>query len=177
MARRPRTSRSYITAGSDGNLWYTSFANNRIGRITPAGAITTFADPAGTTSTSGPQDITAGPDGNVWFASAANDRIGRVEVGGVAPAPARPDALIRNGTTEAFRGNDVYNTTGANQTRTVASPRNRTVTLSIRVQNDRPVNDSLRVQGAAGNTGAFRVRYYAGCHRDHQPGRGRRPTP
>ena len=37
-----------ITAGPDGNLWFTEFDGNRIGRMTPAGAFTEFApDPAG----------------------------------------------------------------------------------------------------------------------------------
>jgi streptogramin lyase len=55
-----------ITAGPDGNLWFTERhpQSGRIGRITPAGKVTEFpAGPAPTVS------ITAGPDGNVWFAS------------------------------------------------------------------------------------------------------------
>ncbi len=50
-----------ITAGSDGNLWFTEY-HDRIGRITPAGIITEFS--TGITSGSSPISITAGPDGN-----------------------------------------------------------------------------------------------------------------
>ena len=34
-----------ITAGPDGNLWFTEVNGNKIGRITPGGTITEFADP------------------------------------------------------------------------------------------------------------------------------------
>src|SRR5438128_11788033 len=34
-----------ITAGPDGNLWFTEQSASRIGRITPAGVITEFAAP------------------------------------------------------------------------------------------------------------------------------------
>ena len=65
-----------IAAGPDGNLWFTNFANGRIGRITPAGVITTFTDPDGMVD--GPDGIAAGPDGNLWFTSSRNNRIGRI---------------------------------------------------------------------------------------------------
>ena len=45
-----------IARGSDGNLWFTEFGSDRIGRITPAGVITDFALAAG----SGPTGIAAG---------------------------------------------------------------------------------------------------------------------
>src|SRR5450432_3836757 len=54
-----------ITAGPDGNLWFTEFNANQIGRITPAGVVTEFS--AGITAGSGPEFVTGGPDGNVWF--------------------------------------------------------------------------------------------------------------
>src|SRR5438093_608793 len=53
-----------ITAGPDGNLWFTEFFASEIGRVTTGGAITEFPVP---TPNSGPNDISAGPDGNVWF--------------------------------------------------------------------------------------------------------------
>jgi streptogramin lyase len=55
-----------ITAGPDGNLWFTE--QNKIGRITPQGAITEFPGSG--------RSITAGPDGNLWFTAPGN--IGRV---------------------------------------------------------------------------------------------------
>ena len=36
---------SSITAGPDGNLWFTEFDTNKIGRITPAGVFTEFVVP------------------------------------------------------------------------------------------------------------------------------------
>ena len=64
-----------ITAGPDGNLWFTSVGN--IGRITTSGVVTVFPTPAGKTGRL-PGDITAGPDGNLWFTDQSNDAIGRI---------------------------------------------------------------------------------------------------
>jgi hypothetical protein len=53
-----------ITAGPDGNVWFTEYSGNRIGRITPAGIVTEFSTGiAGAT----PGRVAAGPDGNLWF--------------------------------------------------------------------------------------------------------------
>jgi streptogramin lyase len=67
-----------ITAGPDGNLWFTEQNSpGRIGRITPAGTITEFT--AGLTANSFPTGIAAGPDGNLWFTEQNNPgRIGRI---------------------------------------------------------------------------------------------------
>ncbi len=72
-----------ITAGPDGNLWFTQQANPaRIGRITPAGVVTEFT--AGLSANSQPTGIAAGPDGNLWFTERLNPaRIGRITPAGV----------------------------------------------------------------------------------------------
>ena len=70
----------YIAAGPDGNLWFTE-ANNRIGRVTPAGVVTEFS--AGIVAGAAPVGITAGPDGNLWFTEQNSDRIGRITPLGV----------------------------------------------------------------------------------------------
>src|SRR5438093_628469 len=49
-----------ITAGPDGDLWFTELTNNKIGRISPTGTLTEFLLP---TASSSPGGITAGPDG------------------------------------------------------------------------------------------------------------------
>jgi streptogramin lyase len=75
------TAPSAITAGPDGNLWFTD--TNAIGRITPAGTITEFKTnlnlgsmPFG--------DIVAGSDGNLWFADEGTTKaIGRITPSGV----------------------------------------------------------------------------------------------
>jgi uncharacterized repeat protein (TIGR01451 family) len=76
-----------ITAGPDGNLWFTLF-DNEIGRITPTGQVTVFPVPP---SASPPSRITAGLDGNLWFTYILFDhQIGRITPTGqvtVFPTP------------------------------------------------------------------------------------------
>jgi streptogramin lyase len=49
-----------ITAGPDGNVWFTEFSGPAyVGRVTPAGDVTEF--PSGGSQI---EDITSGPDGN-----------------------------------------------------------------------------------------------------------------
>lgn len=73
-----------ITTGPDGNLWFTVMGPAQaIGRITPAGAITTYPLPY---SDFGSQmwGIAAGPDGNVWFTHTfGGNGIGRITPAGV----------------------------------------------------------------------------------------------
>jgi streptogramin lyase len=68
-----------ITKGPDGNLWFTEFNSNKIGRITPAGMITEFP----VLGAGNPVDITAGPDGNLWFTEYSGDKIRRITPAGV----------------------------------------------------------------------------------------------
>lgn len=78
---------------------------------------------------------------------------GDVHVGDCATPPAvrRPDAELRRSTEQAFVGNNVYNTTGANQTRTIVRQRNRTATFFVRIRNDGNVTESYKVTGTRGN--------------------------
>ncbi|HEX8036911.1 MAG TPA: SMP-30/gluconolactonase/LRE family protein [Ktedonobacterales bacterium] len=64
-----------ITTDPDGNLWFVERSTNRIGRITPTGAITEFPVP---THNAGLYSITAGPDGNLWFTERTAGKIGRI---------------------------------------------------------------------------------------------------
>jgi streptogramin lyase len=68
-----------ITAGLDGNLWFTEGEGNNIGRITTAGAFTEFSIP---TAKSGPRGIAIGPDGNLWFTELNGNKIGRITPAG-----------------------------------------------------------------------------------------------
>jgi streptogramin lyase len=54
-----------ITAGPDGNVWFTDTNANAVGSITPSGSITEFAE-AGLFM---PRGIATGADGNLWVAS------------------------------------------------------------------------------------------------------------
>ncbi len=66
-----------LTAGPDGNLWFSEQYTNKIARITPSGTITEFSDP----STDGfPTAITAGADGNLWFSD--KDGLGKISPSG-----------------------------------------------------------------------------------------------
>src|SRR5215831_14267254 len=63
-----------VVRGADGNLWFTEFAADRIGRITPAGVVTEFTLAAGR----GPLNITSGPDNLLYFTESTGDQIGRI---------------------------------------------------------------------------------------------------
>ncbi len=68
-----------ITAGPDGNMWFTEKEGNSIGRITPTGRVTEYPLP---TPSAAPYDIAAGSDGNLWFTEAAANKIGRITPSG-----------------------------------------------------------------------------------------------
>jgi streptogramin lyase len=53
-----------ITAGPDGNLWFTEEVGNKIGRISPSGVVVEFPLPV---ADSHPMGIATGSDGNLWF--------------------------------------------------------------------------------------------------------------
>ncbi len=88
-----------ITAGPDGNLWFTEHAAKNVARITPSGAITEFSVAAGL-----PTGITLGPDGNLWFAGGTE--IGRVTpTGGITGFPV-PLSHLSSGATYIASGPD-----------------------------------------------------------------------
>jgi hypothetical protein len=78
-----------ITAGPDGNLWFTEGGGNQIGQITPDGRVTEFPVP---TPSSFPYGIMAGPDGNLWFTEFGANQVGRFVNDGLAPH-GRSDAI------------------------------------------------------------------------------------
>jgi streptogramin lyase len=74
-----------ITAGPDGNVWFTEQGlNPKIGRITPAGTIAEFSLPQ---LNAIPVEIVAGPDGNLWFTATGRDgRLAPSYIGQITPA-------------------------------------------------------------------------------------------
>ena len=89
-----------ITAGPDGNLWYTGpFGNDStIGRLTTAGQATPFD----VTDAGDQFGITVGPDGALWFAQALGNDIGRITTDGQSftevkglTAAARPEYIAQ----------------------------------------------------------------------------------
>ena len=92
-----------ITAGSDGNLWFTAYG---IGRITPAGEITIFASvtpgtlPAGVSIGAVDSGITKGPDGNVWYVVGAFD--GNAYLTSMDPTGATTSYVLPGGVSASF---------------------------------------------------------------------------
>src|SRR2546427_332662 len=79
----------YIVTGPDGNLWFTEFNGEKIGRITTRGVFTEFP----VFSNAHPSGIAVGPDGNVWFTEFSGNQIGRITTSGVLtefPLPTHP---------------------------------------------------------------------------------------
>jgi hypothetical protein len=72
-----------MTLGADGNVWFTERVANKIGMITPAGAITEYDIP---TAGSAPFLIAAGPNSTIWFSESGANKLG-VLSGIIAPAP------------------------------------------------------------------------------------------
>jgi streptogramin lyase len=67
-----------ITAGPDGNLWFTEFTKNKIDKISPiTGIITQYSI---STANAGPSGIAAGPDGNLWFTELFTNKIGKISL-------------------------------------------------------------------------------------------------
>ncbi|HTU80885.1 MAG TPA: hypothetical protein VMF61_02085 [Candidatus Acidoferrales bacterium] len=64
----------YITAGSDGNMWFTD-NNNTIVKIAIDGTLTPYAIPTGNAD---PQGATLGENGSVWFTEFNSSKIAQV---------------------------------------------------------------------------------------------------
>jgi streptogramin lyase len=102
----PATAHSYpegITAGPDGNLWFTENFGNKIGNITPQGAITEFPVPS-----AGPHGITAGPDGNLWYTTDyinSGNHVGRITPAGTVTEFNLPTNSASYGITAGPDGN------------------------------------------------------------------------
>jgi virginiamycin B lyase len=80
-----------ITAGPDGNLWFTETATavlgggpgiNGVGRLTTSGRVTEFS--AGISGA--PRSIARGPDGNLWFVEESNSESPAGIIGRITPA-------------------------------------------------------------------------------------------
>ncbi len=69
-----------ITAGPDGNIWFTEENQSQIGRVTPNGTITEFPTP---TPNSYPVQIISGPGGDMWFTEDGASNIAKITPSGV----------------------------------------------------------------------------------------------
>jgi streptogramin lyase len=68
-----------LITGPDGNLWFTEYIGNKIGKVTTSGAFIEYTIP---TAGSHPYGIAAGPDGNLWFTERFANQIGKVTTSG-----------------------------------------------------------------------------------------------
>lgn len=69
-----------ITTAPSGDMWFVEENTNKIGRITPSGAITEMTLPAQTTPDSRVHDLDVAPDGNVWVAWDSGWKLSRIDV-------------------------------------------------------------------------------------------------
>jgi virginiamycin B lyase len=75
------TTPSSLVAGPDGNVWFVDSGTDMIGKITPAGQVTEYADAANPGMS--PLSLVRGSDGNLWFSDTGSTKaIGRVTPAG-----------------------------------------------------------------------------------------------
>jgi virginiamycin B lyase len=64
-----------ITPGPGGNLWFTEYYGNKVGKIGTDGKVSEYPVPA---SGAYLWDIVAGPNGNIWFTEYGAGNIGTI---------------------------------------------------------------------------------------------------
>jgi streptogramin lyase len=103
-----------ITAGPDGNLWFTEDRANKVAKVTSSGGFTEYFLP---TANSVPDSIAAGPDGNLWFTEGGGgNKIGKVTTSGVFTEYAIPTAYgCSSGIAAGPDGNLWFTESGANK--------------------------------------------------------------
>jgi hypothetical protein len=79
----------------------------------------------------------------------------------IAASDQQPDAWVSTSSSSGYIGNNVYNGTGSQQTKTVTGRRTTTKTFYVRVYNDGNVTDKIALRGSASSAGS-RVRYLSG---------------
>jgi prepilin-type N-terminal cleavage/methylation domain-containing protein len=105
-----------VILGSNGDLFVTEYAGNRVRRVTPGGVVTTVAgSPTGasgnsdgvgsTASFSGPSGLDIGPDGALWVADRGNNLIRRVTLAGTVTTVAGSTLGYVDGTGAGARFN------------------------------------------------------------------------
>ncbi|MFN2528312.1 MAG: Virginiamycin B lyase [Candidatus Baltobacteraceae bacterium] len=66
-----------ITRGSDGNLWFTEQALNKVAKVV-IGTSVTLTEPLQLSAGSSPTSITTGPDTNLWVSESGTDKIAKI---------------------------------------------------------------------------------------------------
>lgn len=90
-----------LVLGPDGNMWFTEFSANQIGKMAPNGSMIAEYPLA---ANAHPNAITVGPDGRLWFTEYASPggsaAIGAITTSGVlseyalSPSAARPHSIV-----------------------------------------------------------------------------------
>ena len=99
-----------------------------------------------------PEDVAVDAAGDVYVAATNFDMVQKFGV-----RPPRPDGRIRVGTGPLV-GNDVYNTTGVDQTRRAKVRPGKKAVFTVSLQNDAGAPDRIRAS-AKGSTPRFKVVY------------------
>ena len=103
------------------------------------------------------RDNAQGPDSGVCFVPM--DRARTVAARFASPAP-QPDVSISSSNGQRI-GNDIYNSTGAQQSKSANIKRGRSATFQLRLENDSSQTDGFKVKGTGGNK-KFAVTYTSG---------------
>ncbi len=135
----------------DGSAW-SALGSNGAGD----GALNDEVDALAVTASGGDLYV-----GGYFFDAAGIASADHVALWGPAAFVAKPDGLIRLGA-GAFVGNDIYNATGAGQSRTRSAAKGKTMTFGISIQNDGNGADSFTVKAAGAVARAFTVKYFQG---------------
>ncbi|HYN35647.1 MAG TPA: hypothetical protein VEV82_01610, partial [Actinomycetota bacterium] len=80
---------------------------------------------------------------------------------GPKPARYRPDGWIKKTSETSYVGNNIYSTTGLNQTKSAGKKRRTAQVFTIQVQNDGNSVDSFTLKGC-GDSSGFDLTYYTG---------------
>jgi CSLREA domain-containing protein len=73
----------------------------------------------------------------------------------------KPDGRIRKGH-GSFIGNNIYNLTALNQTKTGSAAKGSTITFGISIQNDAATADKFKVVPTGANTTGYTIKYFHG---------------
>ena len=166
-----------VTVSPDGKSVYATSINSDavaiLDRNTTSGALTQKAGIAGCVSDSGSggacqdgkalvgaQDVAVSSDGKRVYV-ASGDSGALAVLNRVTPPQHQPDGQIKLAADKSFLGDNVWNVTGARQTRASSATRGQSKTFNLRVQNDGLVADKLVVKGC-GSSAGFTVRYLHG---------------
>jgi hypothetical protein len=79
----------------------------------------------------------------------------------IASSDQQPDGLVSTRSSAGYVGDDIYNTTGAGQAKTLAAPRGTTRVFYVRVYNDGTVRNAITLRGSASPPRST-VRYFRG---------------